>query len=171
MSIFSQVFGGGFDSNTIEPSTDFDVLPPGKYPVVIEKSEIKATKKGDGHYLELCVSVTDGAVKGRKLWPRMNIDNPSEIAQRIALQQLASLCKAVGIAVIRDENELLGKSCIANVKAKDDQNEIRSWSSISGTVQGKPESPVNPASTQQLTQGGGQGAVQPTAGNKPPWAR
>lgn len=172
MSIFSQVFGdSGFDSNTVEPQDNFDALPPGNYPVVIEKAEIKSTKKGDGHYLEVCVQVTDDCYRGRKLWARMNIDNPSEIAQRIAMSQLSSLCRACGIAVIRDENELLGKACIAKVivqKDRDDQNDIKAWLPISGTTPqatsfGKPApTPVLDPPPPPTTK---------TVGSKPPWAR
>lgn len=169
MSIFSQVFGdAGFNSNDVEPQQDFEVIPPGKYSVVCEKAEIKTTKKGDGHYLEVCVSIIDGQHKGRKLWSRMNIDNPSEVAQRIGLSQLSGLCKAVGIAVIRDENELLGKSCVANVKVKEDQNEIRSWSSaglveiVAHSVIQAPRLETPPSNPVPST--------WPT-GTKPPWAR
>ncbi len=179
MSIFSQVFGNGFDSNSVEPQQDYEVLPPGKYPVVCENAEVKTTKKGDGHYLEVCVQIVDGQYRGRKLWARMNIDNPSEVAQRIGLSQLAGLCKAVGIEVIRDEKDLLGKSCIANVKVKDEQNEIRSWSPIGGDgpvgkryTQPAPSQPA-PFTQYQAPPAVGPGApdVQAPSGNKPPWAR
>ncbi len=45
MSNLAAIFGAGFDTNTVEPQGDFEVIPPGKVPVVIDKSEVKLTKK------------------------------------------------------------------------------------------------------------------------------
>jgi hypothetical protein len=181
MSIFQQVFGGGFDSNSVEPPDSFDVLPPGDYAVVIEKAEVKTTKKGDGHYLEICTQITEGPAVKRKLWSRFNIDNPSEVAQRIGQSQLAGLCKATGIAVIRDESELLGKTCIARVKVKDDSNEVRAWKAVVGTTPPPsfappttaPVTPPYQAPTQATEHTASMPGPTPTttAGAKPPWAR
>ena len=43
----------GFDANQVEPTTEFDPLPAGKYPAVITESEFKPTKAGTGRYLQL----------------------------------------------------------------------------------------------------------------------
>jgi len=165
MSIFNQIFGNGFDSTTVEPQQEFDVLPPGKYAVLLEKAEVKATKRGDGHYLEVCGSIIEGPAKNRKLWSRMNIDNPSEVAQRIGQSQLSGLCKACGIAVIQDEAELVGKTCVASVKVKNEQNEVRAW--LPYEYQG--ESPPTAGTTQTAPQD--QQSSTPTTANKPPWQR
>ena len=58
----------GFDANQVEPSTDFDPLPAGKYPAVITASETKPTKAGTGHFLQLTFQVVEGPFKGRQLW-------------------------------------------------------------------------------------------------------
>jgi len=181
MSIFQQVFGGGFDSNSVEPPDSFDVLPPDDYTVVVEKAEVKTTKRGDGHRLEVCFQIVEGQYAKRKLWSNLNIDNPSEVAQRIGQSQLAGLCKAVGLAVIRDENELLGKTCIARVKVKDDSNEIRAYKAVGGQTPPPSFAPPTPTTAtptyQPPTQVMENTASMPgptpttTAGNKPPWAR
>ena len=44
---------GNFNANEVEPTTAFEPLPAGKYLAAITASEVKATKKGDGNYLEL----------------------------------------------------------------------------------------------------------------------
>lgn len=128
MSGLAEVFGGSaFDVNTVEPQGDFDVLPPGKYPVLIEKSEVKRTKKGDGAYLELAMSVLDGPGKNRKLWNRINVSNPSQKCVEIGFRQLSALGRATGVAVVNDENQFLQKTCIASVIVKDNQNEVRTY--------------------------------------------
>jgi hypothetical protein len=128
----SGFFGGqGFDPNSVEPPDDFSVLPPGKYPVIIEAAETKATKAETGHYLELRLCVLDGPGKGRKIWHRMNIDNPSPIAVKIARQELSSLCKAtIGSGLLVNENQFNGQTCVADVKVKDGENSIRAYSSF-----------------------------------------
>ena len=78
----------GFDANTVDPATDFEPLPAGKYLAVITDSEMKPTKAGTGSYLQIVWELIDGDFKGRKLWSRLNLDNPNatavEIAQRVA---------------------------------------------------------------------------------------
>jgi len=69
-----------FDANTVEPSTGFDPIPAGKYPAVIIESEMKTTKSGTGRYLELTFEVIDGEYHGRKVWARLNLENPNSTA-------------------------------------------------------------------------------------------
>ena len=42
----------GFDANTVEPTTEFDPVPAGKYMAVVAASEMKPTKNGKGSYLK-----------------------------------------------------------------------------------------------------------------------
>ena len=70
-----------FDANTVDPATSFDPLPAGKYVAAITESQMKPTKSGNGHYLELTFDVLDDGspagskYKGRKVWARLNLDN------------------------------------------------------------------------------------------------
>ena len=176
MSIFTEIFGDtGFDSSTVEPQKDFELLPPGKYTGTIVEVEVKQTKKGDGHYLKVEFQITDGPALNRKLWANINIDNPSPVAQQIGLSQLSGLCKACGVPQCRDEQELKGKSCIASVKVKKDKstgqdnNEIKAW--LPHTV-----GVVAPTDfTDYTPPPKNSGVVQPeavtTTGTKPPWQR
>ena len=47
----------GFNANTVDPATDFEPLPAGKYMVVITASGMKPTKSGSGQFLELTFQV------------------------------------------------------------------------------------------------------------------
>lgn len=188
MSDIGSFFGGGFDTNSVPPQDDFDVLPPGKYPVLIEKAEVKPTKAGNGYYISLMMTVIDGPFKNRKLWDNINIANPSEKCVEIGLRQLAALGKSIGLQAITDTAELLSKACLAHVKVKDNANEIRTYSSFedAASVQQPPHGQPQLASTsgqqsqycprmpmQNPYHTTSQPNVNP-AGNvvgKPPWAR
>jgi len=126
----SKIFGGGFDPNSVEPAADFDVLPAGKYPVIIEAAELKTTKAGTGQYVALTMAVLDGPGKGRKLWANHNIFNSSERAQEIARKEFAALGRSIGVASISNTDQLLQQITVAHVKVKDDRNEVRTYSSI-----------------------------------------
>lgn len=133
----AQIFGGGFDSNSVEPQGDFEVMPPGKYPVLIEAAEVKQTKAGTGVYLKLTFSVLDGKYKNCKLFENINIQNPNQQCVEIGLRTLAALGLAISVANISDTSQLLNKTCLASVKvAKDqagnEQNQIRTFASLAG---------------------------------------
>ena len=53
-------FGQTFDASSVEPSSGYEVLPPGKYLAQIVASEMRATKDGMGQYLYLEVDVIEG---------------------------------------------------------------------------------------------------------------
>ena len=73
-----------FNANEVEPSTGFDAIPAGKYQAVITDSEEKRNKAGTGTYLQLEFEVIEGDYKNRKLWTRLNLNNPNAEAVRIA---------------------------------------------------------------------------------------
>ena len=85
----------GFDANQVEPSADFEPIPAGKYEAVITESEMKPTKAGTGHYLQLTFQVVEGEFKNRLLWARLNLDNPNATAVQIARAELSAICRAV----------------------------------------------------------------------------
>ena len=48
LSAFFGQQGGAFDTHSVQPQEDLQYLPPGDYPVLVDKAEIKATKAGKG---------------------------------------------------------------------------------------------------------------------------
>ena len=50
----------GFDANEIEPTSDFEPIPAGKYVAVVSGSEMKITKAGTGEYYLRSLSAPDG---------------------------------------------------------------------------------------------------------------
>lgn len=122
-----------FNANDVDPSVGSDPLPAGNYLAIIVESEMKPTKNGNGHFLELCFEVVDGPHKGRKLWSRLNLDNPNQQAVQIARSELSSICRAVGVMTPNDSCELHNLPLSVSVKVIQRQdngepaNEIRGY--------------------------------------------
>ena len=116
----------GFDAREVEPQAALEPIPAGKYLAIITNSEMKATKNGDGSFLELVFQVIEGEYKGRKLWDRLNLDNTNPTAVQIARSQLSALCRATGVMTPRDSVELHNLPLIAvvAVKRRDDNGEL-----------------------------------------------
>ena len=122
-----------FNAHDVDPSTPFDPVPAGKYVACITSSEMKTTKSGDGRYLELEFEILEGDYKGRKVWARLNLENPSALAVKIARSELSAICRAVGVMQPRDSVELHNLPMTITVKVKkrsdneDLTNEIKGY--------------------------------------------
>lgn len=144
----------GFDANQVQPTTDFEPVPAGKYLAAITDSEMKPNKAGTGQYLQLTFEILEGNCKGRRLWARLNLDNPNAMAVQIARAELSAICRAVGVLAPNDSVDLHNLPLAINVKCRkrDDTGEITN--EIKGYA--KKESPANP---------------QPQVNSTPPWKR
>lgn len=153
----------GFDANQVDPSTDFDPLPAGKYLAVITDSEIKPNKAGTGSYLQLTFEVIEGDHKGRLLWARLNLDNPNATAVQIAKAELSAICRAVGVLAPNDSSDLHDLPLVIHVRCKKRQdtgditNEVKGYSPKASLTE-----PAKPAA------GGTPANGKPTT---PPWKR
>jgi hypothetical protein len=146
----------GFDARQVEPAADFEPLPAGKYVAAITASEVKDTKSGSGSYLELTFQVVEGPHKGRNLWARLNLDNPNEIAVKIARAELSALCRAINVLEPKDSVELHNLPLLVTVKlkAREDTGELTNV--ISGYAKRETATAPKPA---------------PAAGGTAPWRR
>ena len=146
----------GFDANQVEPAADFEPVPAGKYPAVITDSEMKANKAGTGQYLQLTFEILDGPCKGRRLWSRLNLDNPNAMAVQIARAELSAVCRAVGVLAPNDSADLHNLPLVVHVKCRkrDDTGEITN--EITGYAKKESLQPAN---------------AQPVSNSTPPWRR
>ena len=145
----------GFDASTVEPTTEFDPVPAGKYLAVITASEMKDTKSGNGSYLELQFQIIEGEYANRNAWARLNLSNPNAQAVQIARAQLSAICRAVGVITPNDSVELHNLPLVVDVRCtkREDTGEI--VNEIKGFS--KKEVASAPA--------------RPAASSTPPWAR
>ena len=111
-------FGQTFDASAIEPSTGYEVLPPGKYLAQIVASEMRVTKDGHGQYLYLEVDILEGQYAGRKLFDRLNVVNANPDTVQIAQRTLSSICRAVGKMQVSNSEQLHLIPLIADVRVR-----------------------------------------------------
>lgn len=143
---------GGFDASQIQPNS-FEALPNGNYPVIITESEWIQTKAGNGRYLKLTLDIIDGQFKGRKLFDRLNLENPNTQAEEIARRTLSAICHAVGVLKPNDSVELHNLPMVAIVACRKNEqtgemaNEIKGYKTK------------------------GSAASTPAVDNTPPWKR
>jgi len=149
-----------FDANTVEPSTGFDPIPAGKYPAVIIESEMKTTKSGTGRYLELTFEVIDGEYHGRKVWARLNLENPNSTAVEIARSELSAICRAVNVRQPRDSVELHNLPLVITVRG----NKNADTDEISNEIKGYAARDTAGTAASSAHQSVGRA-------NTPPWAR
>jgi hypothetical protein len=130
----------GFNANEVEPASEREPLPAGKYVAVITESEMKETKAGTGRYLQLTFQVVEGPYEGRLLWSRINLENPNAIAVEMGRAELSSVCRAVGVMTPRDSTDLHDIPLVVTVKVKkrsdngDLSNEIRGYAAKVGVI-------------------------------------
>lgn len=115
-----------FNANEVPPAEALEAVPAGKYIAVITESEVKPTKSGTGHFLELTFEIIEGDLKGRKVWARLNLDNPNAQAVQIARGELSAICHAVGVMQPKDSAELhnLPLEISVRCKKRDDMDEL-----------------------------------------------
>jgi hypothetical protein len=123
---------GSFDATTVAPREDFSALPAGEYLAQIVDSDMKPTKANNGQYAELTFEVMEGDCKGRRVWARLNLDNPNPKAVEIAQRDLSAICRAAGKLQIRDTQELHYKPMVIRVEVSRregyaDSNEIKAY--------------------------------------------
>lgn len=153
----------GFDANNVEPTSNFDPLPAGKYVAAIVESEKKPTKNGRGSYLQLTFQVLDGPHKGRMLWARLNLENPNAVAVQIARAELSAICRAVGVMAPKNSVELHNLPLQITVKCKKREDTGEITNEIKGYAKKGASSDATKAATPQQTTTAG--------GTTPPWKR
>lgn len=124
-----------FDATTVAPAQkSFGALPNGTYECVINRADIKPTRAGTGEYLELEIQVIAGEHAGRRVWERLNINNPNKQAEDIARESLAGLCLALGVERLTDTDELIDTPVMVRIEVdrkEPDRNRVRGYASAS----------------------------------------
>ena len=121
-----------FNANNVAPSTPMELLPPGEYVVQVTNSEMRQTKDGGGNYLWLEMDILDGEFSNRKIWDRLNLDNPNPTTSDVAYRTLSAICHATGVVNMEDSEELHVRPMIAVVKVQPPKNGYDASNQIKG---------------------------------------
>ena len=97
----------GLDPNVPESNGEFTVLPAGKYEMVIKQDVLKDNSKRTGKLLELTLEVIKGEYSGTEIIDRLNIINPSDVAQKIGQGTLKRICNLCGVPFPPDDSRKL----------------------------------------------------------------
>jgi hypothetical protein len=146
---------GNFDANQVEPSAAFDPIPAGKYLAMIVESGMEPNKANNGSFLKLIFQVLEGEFKGRQVWARLNLNNPNELAMKIANAELSAICRAVNVMTPQDSVELHNLPMLIKVSCK----KRKDSDEITNEIKGYEKREVASGKPQQA----------PT--NTPPWRR
>lgn len=142
-----------FDATEVDPRKTFDPIPAGKYVAVITESEEKATRAGTGSYLQLTFQVIEGEFEGRKVWARLNLNNPNDQAVGIARAELSAICRAVNVMKLTDSSQLHDIPLVIKVAQRPNKesgevsNEIKGYDPKAATTTAKPTPPSGGATT------------------------
>ncbi len=147
----------GFNASDVDPNVGFEPVPGGKYLVVINASEMKPTKRGDGAYLQLELEIIEGPHKGRRLWDRLTLEHPNDTTVRIARGTLSAICRAVGVLTPKDSVELHNLPLVATVAIENRKDTGEPTNSVKGYAAREQASAPRPAAA--------------AAGGVPPWKR
>lgn len=107
-----------FNANGIEDVADFELIPSGWYPAVIENTEQRECNDGVSKMMMVTFVIIDGQFKGRKLWTNLNLWHKSEKATEFAKRTLATIVRAQGKSVIGNSSELHNVPMGIKVKAE-----------------------------------------------------
>ena len=144
-------------------TTSRDAIPSGTYEAVVTDSEMRATKSGNGMGINLTFEIlSDGPAKGRKVFAWINYEHPKVEAQRIGREELASLCKAVGIANLTDTAQLHNLPLLITVgidRNDPTRNVVKAYKAKSGNGE------------RGIGNGVASTSVPKTASGAAPWAR
>ena|ERR1700723_4334272 len=157
-------FEQDFDASKVDPKKALVPVPVGDYISVITDSEEKPNSKGTGSYHQFTWEIIEGDYKGRKLWTRLNLSNPSDQAVSIARAELSAICRAVGVMKPKDSTDLHNLPCKLKVGMRKNKetgelgNEIKGYSprdgSTSTTAPAAKEPPKTPPWKKTATNGG-----------------
>ena len=109
------------DLSNVSTMSSRVVLPTGNYPVKVVSSEIVETTKG-GYMIKAGLEVLSGDHKGSVVFNTFNIQNDSEDAVRIGLQQLKTLLVAGQFKnpdLLKDTSDMIGLELVVYVEEED----------------------------------------------------
>ena len=145
---------GNFDASQVKPAEVLEAIPAGWYIANMTASEMKPTSSGTGSYLSCEYTILEGEYRGRKLYDRINLQNPNPVAVEIGQRQLSAICHATGVIQIQDSSQFHGRPLSIKVSLRpagkggdgnfyEASNEVKGYQSVQAAqVQAAQQQPV-----------------------------
>lgn len=139
---------------------NFDPLPAGWYNATISQADLTTTKAGNGQYIKIRYDITGPTHQGRVVFGNLNIKNPNVTAEEIGRQQLGDLMRAIGLARVKNTDQLIGGNLQIKLSIRADEgyepsNDVKGYKTAGGgTAKQNTQSP----------------AESKTGKSSPPWA-
>jgi len=137
-----------FKASDHEDMNSFDPIPDGWEDAEIIESDYKENSKKTGHNATLKFSILSGKHKGRLLFVNLSLDNPKQETVQMAEKELATICRAVGLAGVEDTEDLHNKPMQIKIAKKPAANgypagnKIATYKRLEGLAKAsKPSSP------------------------------
>lgn len=134
---------GGATFGQGEYKDEYQPLPVGQYTLAITDTQMKASgqnSKNPGvEYLMIEQTVQGSEYDGRKLFTRLNINNPDDKTKKIAFVELERIATAIG-KIIQNHEDLRGTKFLADVVIEEgkngfgDSNRVKKYYAIGGAV-------------------------------------
>jgi len=80
----------------------------------------------------LDIEVIEGKFAGRKVFDRLNLNNPNSVAVEIAQRALSSICRAIDVPNPKNSSELLDKPLMVKVAVKPADGEYSASNEVKG---------------------------------------
>jgi hypothetical protein len=163
--------GSTFSVNEL-PQSDrsYDLLPEGWYTAKITDAKLNPTKSGTGEKIDVRYDILGPSQQGRVMFSAINIRNQSAEAERIGLQQLGEVMRAIGLDRIENTDQLIGGELQIKVRVKQPSERDKSAgydqarNDIGGYKACEGRSAPLPSAAPQASSA-------PAAGATPPWAK
>ncbi len=99
------------------------VVPPGYYHVYIKRADVGPTKNNQGMMLTNEYEIFEPVdARGKLLYDRLNLRNPSQLAEQIAWGAFNAICKVVGLpGQVSDTSQIIGKCMRVKVDVEQSQ--------------------------------------------------
>jgi hypothetical protein len=159
----------GFDASKHEDMRSFKAIPPRDYAMQIISSEKKISKSNPASsYLQLVTEVISGEFKGARVYTILNLWNTNQTAVDIANQELATICRAVGVNQPRQSEALHKIPFIGSVDLKPAEGQYPEKNVMSNY---KPYNPKKAAELENSSQTNqtNQSIQAMDSSSKPPW--
>lgn len=123
MADLSHLYRDGYDTDEAaqNANTDYAPVPKGTYRVKISSADVSKTKAGNGEMLKVRLDIVGPAHAGRVIFDDILIVHPSEAAQRIGRERLATLARATGLTNPANTDPMIGKEVDAFIKIEKDE--------------------------------------------------